>query len=83
MKPIRGPLQVAVGMLLSLSAAAQGSTASDQPARSTGPLMQPTMMPSAAFWSMICTQLQFCPCRLASSRTPLRMRSAAAFVQAS
>ena len=44
MKPIRGPLQVALGMLLSLSAAAQGSTASDQPARSTGPLMQPTMM---------------------------------------
>jgi hypothetical protein len=45
MKPIRAAVPGAVGMLLlSLSAAAQGPTASDQPAPSTGPLMEPTMM---------------------------------------
>ena len=44
MKPIRAPVPVAVGMLLSMSAAAQGPIASDQPASSTGPFMEPTMM---------------------------------------
>jgi len=44
MKRACNAVRGAVGMLLSLLAAAQGSTASDQTAPGTGPLMQPTMM---------------------------------------
>src|SRR4051812_46425077 len=44
MKPIRATLPGAVGTLLSFSAAAQPFTALDEPAPSTGALMQPTMM---------------------------------------
>lgn len=44
MKPIRAAIPGAVGMLLSLSAAAQGPTAPDQPPPGTGPFMEPTMM---------------------------------------
>jgi hypothetical protein len=43
MKTIRAVLPGAVGVLLSMSAAAQGLIASDQPA-SAGPPMEPTMM---------------------------------------
>lgn len=44
MKTIRGAIPGALAMLLSMSAAAQGPIAPDQPALSTGPLMEPTMM---------------------------------------
>src|SRR4029453_2969627 len=44
MKTIRAVVPGAVGMLLSMSAAAQGLIASDQPASVTGPPMEPTMM---------------------------------------
>ena len=44
MKAIRAVLPGAVGVLLSMSAAAQGLIASDQPASVTGPPMEPTMM---------------------------------------
>ena len=43
MKTIRAVVPGAVGMLLSMSAAAQGPIASDQPASVTGPSMEPTM----------------------------------------
>jgi hypothetical protein len=43
-KTIRAAVSGAVGMLLSMSAAAQGPIASDQPASVTGPSMEPTMM---------------------------------------
>jgi hypothetical protein len=44
MKAIRAVLPGVVGVLLSMSAAAQGPIASDQPASVTGPPMEPTMM---------------------------------------
>jgi len=44
MKTIRAVVPGAVGVLLSMSAAAQGLIASDQPASVTGPSMEPTMM---------------------------------------
>jgi len=44
MKAIRAVLPGAVGVLLSMSAAAQGPIAPDQPASVTGPPMEPTMM---------------------------------------
>ena len=44
MKTIRAVVPGAVGMLLSISAAAQGPIASDQPASVTGPPIEPTMM---------------------------------------
>ena len=44
MKTIRAIVPGAVWMLLSMSAAAQGPIASDQPVSSTGPVMEPTMM---------------------------------------
>ena len=44
MKTIRAVVPGAVGMLLSMSAAAQGPNASDQPASVTDPSMEPTMM---------------------------------------
>jgi hypothetical protein len=44
MEAIRGAIPGALVMLLSMSAAAQGPIASDQPAHSTGPFMEPTMM---------------------------------------
>ena len=44
MKTIRAVVPGAVGMLLAMSAAAQGPIASDQPASITGPAMEATMM---------------------------------------
>jgi hypothetical protein len=44
MKALRAVLPGAVGVLLSMSAAAQGPIASDQPASVAGPPMEPTMM---------------------------------------
>ena len=44
MKTIRAAVPGAVGMLLSMSAAAQGPIASNQAASVTGPSMEPTMM---------------------------------------
>ena len=44
LKPICAAVSGAVGVLLLMSAAAQGPIAPDQPNSSTGPFMQPTMM---------------------------------------
>lgn len=44
MKTIHAVLPGAVGVLLSMLAAAQGPSASDQPASVTGPPLEPTMM---------------------------------------
>ena len=44
MKTVHAILPGAVGVLLSMSAAAQGLIASDQPTSVTGPPMEPTMM---------------------------------------
>ena len=44
MKTIRAVVPGAIGVLLSMSAAAQGLIASDQPASVTNPSMEPTMM---------------------------------------
>jgi len=44
MKTVCGAIPGALAMLLSMSAAAQGPIASDQPALSIGPFMKPTMM---------------------------------------
>ncbi len=44
MKTIRAILPGAVGVLLSMSAAAQGLIASDQPTSVTGPPVEPTLM---------------------------------------
>jgi hypothetical protein len=44
MRTMRAVVPVTVGILLSMSAAAQGPIASDQPPSVTGPFMAPTMM---------------------------------------
>lgn len=49
MKAIRAVLPSAVGVLLSMSAAAQGPIASDQPAPVTGAPTEPTMMRSVPY----------------------------------